>query len=194
MSDPRSDAARYRAERDMSAEERGRPQGSGSPRWATQEERWAAVEASIQMAIRRGEFDDLPGTGKPLEGLGASNDPDWWIKRKIEREGLTGMAPPAIQLRNEHGAMEQTLDGLSREADVRAHLDDFNRRVRQARMQLEGGPPVVTPTRNIDAEVVAWRERRERRAQAAREPAADERQLPNSADRTGWWRRWIRRA
>lgn len=167
MSDPRADAARYRAEREMSEAERGQDARGAGPRWATQEERWAAVETAIQIAIRRGEFDDLPGAGRPLEGLGSSDDPDWWIKRKIEREGLSGIAPPAIQLRNEHRAMEETLDAFSQESDVRAHLEEFNRRVRRARMQLEGGPPVVTPTRDVEAEVVAWRERRRLRAQPA---------------------------
>ncbi|MEE2815442.1 MAG: DUF1992 domain-containing protein, partial [Actinomycetota bacterium] len=39
------------------------------------------VETAIQLAIRRGEFDNLPGAGKPLEGLGTHHDPDWWIRR-----------------------------------------------------------------------------------------------------------------
>lgn len=138
-------------------------EGDGSPRWSTPEERWSAVETAIQLAIRRGAFDDLPGAGKPIEGLDRPSGPDWWIRRKIEREQLTGIAPPAIQLRNEHRAMEETLDGLPREQDVRAHLEDFNRRVRHARMQLEGGPPVVTPTRDVEAEVAAWHARREGR-------------------------------
>lgn len=156
------------------ASERATTASSG-PRWATQEERWAAVETAIQVAIRRGEFDDLPGAGKPIEGLGGATDPDWWIKRKIEREGLTGIAPPAIQLREEHRTMAETLDGFSHESDVRAHLEDFNRRVRRARMQLEGGPPVVTPTRDVDAEIEAWRARRAARAPRSAAPAQQER-------------------
>ena len=35
-------------------------------------------------------------------------------------------------------------------------------------MQLEGGPPVVTPERDLDVEVAAWRERREARIEAQR--------------------------
>ncbi len=47
-------------------------------------------------------------------------------------------------------------------------MADFNRRVVEARRQLQGGPPVVTPTRDAEAEVAAWRDRRreERRARA----------------------------
>lgn len=181
MSDPRDDAARYRAERDGegAAEDAG-----GPPRWTTREERISAVEASIQVAMRRGEFDDLPGAGKPIEGLDRAHDPDWWIRQKIDRENLTGLAPPAIQLRNEHRAMDDTLDEFTQEADVREHLEEFNKRVRRARMQLEGGPPVVTPVRDVDADVRAWRERRAVRP--AVEPTA------HAAPRRGWLTRWMR--
>ncbi|HLT95153.1 MAG TPA: DnaJ family domain-containing protein [Acidimicrobiia bacterium] len=40
------------------------------------------VESQIQDAIARGEFDDLPGTGRPLD-LG-EDDTGWWAKRKIQ--------------------------------------------------------------------------------------------------------------
>ena len=40
----------------------------------------------------------------------------------------------------------------TRESDVREYVDDFNRRVIDARRQLQGGPPVVTPTRDVEAE------------------------------------------
>lgn len=168
--DPRLAAAQYRIDRIREelgepAEEDERRSSAGS---ATLADRHAYVELVIQQAMRRGEFDDLPGAGRPIEGLGTSHDPDWWIRRKIEREGLTGIGPPALQLRTEHAALHDTLDGMSREADVREHLDDFNRRVKLARMQLLGGPPVVTPTVDVDAEVSAWAERR--RATARPEP------------------------
>ena len=52
------------------------------------------VETRILQAIRNGDFDDLPGHGKPIEGLGDVHDPDWWIRRKIQREDLTGLGPP----------------------------------------------------------------------------------------------------
>lgn len=142
------------------------------------------VEAAIQVAIRRGEFDDLPGAGKPIEGLGTHHDPDWWIRRKIETENLTGLGPPAIMLRNEDRALEGELDRLPREEDVREALEDFNRRVVDARRQLLGGPPVVTRTRDVDAEVRAWHERR-------RGPAAPDTEPSDASpeERRRWWRR-----
>ncbi|SFR60467.1 J-domain-containing protein [Microbacterium azadirachtae] len=130
----------------------------------------AIVETAIQVAIRQGQFDDLPGAGKPIPGLGDHHDPDWWIRRKIERENLTGLGPPALMLRVEDRELDAQLDGLRREEDVRAVLEDFNRRVIEARRQLLGGPPVVTKPRDVDAEVAAWRERRAATTAAA--PAA----------------------
>lgn len=132
-------------------------------------ERAAMVETAIQQAIRQGKFDDLPGAGKPLPGLGGAHDPDWWIRRKIETEHLSGLGPPALMLRVEHAQLDERLDRLTTEDQVRQTLEDFNRRVIEARRQLLGGPPVVTPTRDVDAEIVAWRARREARRAAERE-------------------------
>ncbi|WP_309066247.1 J-domain-containing protein [Microbacterium sp.] len=136
----------------------------------------AYVETAIQQAIRRGDFDNLPGAGKPIDGLGTHHDPDWWIRRKIENENLSGLGPPALMLRVEDRELDGELDTLSREEDVRAVVEDFNRRVREARRQLLGGPPVVTKLRDVDAEIAAWRERRAAGAASAAKAAADDRQ------------------
>ena len=125
------------------------------------------VETAIEQAIRRGEFDDLPGSGKPLTGLTGVHDPDWWIRRKIEREQLTGLGPPALTLRTENATLESRMDELFREEGVRALLADFNKRVIEARRQLQGGPPVVTPTRDVELEISGWRDRRTAKHDAA---------------------------
>ncbi|MGV2982353.1 DUF1992 domain-containing protein [Microbacterium sp. AGC85] len=156
MADPRDAAARYRAQ------QRDEPdaEAEAPPMQLTAENQHEFVETAIQLAIRRGEFDDLPGAGKPLEGLGTHHDPDWWIRRKIETENLTGLGPPALLLRVEDRELDANLDLLARESDVREVLEDFNKRVISARRQLQGGPPVVTRTRDVDAEIESWRERR----------------------------------
>jgi len=152
--------------------------------------RW--VDLQVQRAMERGEFDNLPGAGKPLQ-LPDRHDPDWWIKKLIEREEITGVAPTAILLRREDAELDAQLDDLYVEAEVRRVLEDFNRRVVEARRQLTGGPPVITPTRDIDAEVEAWRSRRAaRRAeqqQALREQRRQEAESARSRSRRRWWRR-----
>src|SRR3712207_480350 len=125
------------------------------------------VEIAIQQAQRRGDFDNLPGAGKPLPGLRQPYDPDWWIRQKIEREKLTGLGPPARTHRAEAVELDSRLDCVASERVVREILTGFNRRIVEARRQLRGGPPVVTPTRNVEEEVARWEERRALRLRAA---------------------------
>ncbi|WP_044441678.1 DUF1992 domain-containing protein [Agreia bicolorata] len=159
--DSRLSVARYQvdkltpeSERDDDAVDSGQP---------TMEQRAQIVEISIQQAMRRGDFDDLPGAGKPLTGLQNAYDPNWWIRQKIERERLTGLGPPALTLRTEDSQLDERLDAAPSEDAVRSMLSDFNARIIEARRQLQGGPPVVTAPRDVDAEVERWRERRDAR-------------------------------
>ncbi len=165
--DARVEAVRYRLRR--AAEERGEEVEETNAGQPSMDQRAHVIENAIQQAIRRGEFDDLPGAGKPLPGLTGTHDPDWWIRRKIEREQLTGLGPPALTLRTEHDEFADRVDRLGSERAVREHVEDFNRRVREARRQLQGGPPVVTPLRDPEAEVAAWLERRTARLREAEE-------------------------
>jgi len=188
--DPRLAAARYRMRRELgddAPDEAEEAERAARRDAASAADRAAYVEVAIQQAIRRGEFDDLPGAGKPLEGLTDRYDPDWWIRRKIEREQLRGLGPPALTLRVEAEELTERLDALLHEDEVREVLEDFNRRVRVARMQLLGGPPVLVRLRDVDAEVAAWRERRA--ARAAERRAAAEAAAATRRRRPRWWRR-----
>lgn len=120
------------------------------------------VDQQIRVAIARGDFDDLPGAGKPIKDLGSQHDPDWWLKKLIEREQITGVLPPALALRKEDAEFDELLDQERTEQAVRTAVEDFNRRVIEARRQLQGGPPVITRTRDVDEEVARWRARRAR--------------------------------
>ncbi|MDQ4490601.1 DUF1992 domain-containing protein [Sinomonas sp. ASV486] len=143
----------------------------------------------IRDAMARGEFDHLEYAGKPIPNLDNANDPDWWIKGLIQREQLTGLGPEALVLRVEDERLEATLDALHTEGQVRESLEAFNRRVIEARRQLLGGPPVITKTRDIEAEVRAWHERRTVAAAArAEEEAHDDAARPPS-----FWRRLVGR-
>lgn len=121
------------------------------------------VDLQIKRAMERGDFDNLPGKGKPLGDLGPLGDRDWWLKKLIEREQITGVLPAALQLRKDDTGLDALLDAEQVERLVRQHLEEFNRRIIEARRQLQGGPPVVTATRDVEAEVKRWRERRGQR-------------------------------
>jgi Domain of unknown function (DUF1992) len=151
--------------------------------------RW--VDLQIQQAMERGEFDNLPGAGKPLGDLGSPNDRDWWLKKLIEREQITGVLPPALQLRKEDAELDRELDRETAKQVVRRIVEDFNKRVIEARRQLQGGPPVVTKTRDVDQEVERWRGRlRERmRRRSATPPPAPPTSPRRAPRRRGWFRR-----
>ena len=78
------------------------------------------------------------------------------------------------------------IDEQHSEKQVRQLLEDFNARVIDARRQLQGGPPVVTKTRDVESEVRHWAERRAARAAAVAELEAQ--QEPDQIRRR-WWRR-----
>jgi hypothetical protein len=136
------------------------------------------VDLQIRQAQERGEFDNLPGAGKPIEGLGGEHDPDWWLKKLVERERIA-VLPPSIALRKEDAELDDRLDRINVEKEVRREVEDFNERVIRARYSLSAGPPLITMPRDVEATVAAWNDRRAARRAAPRtEPAATPRRRP----------------
>lgn len=142
----------------LSAGVTGPPQAVGR-----MERRGTWVDVLVDQAIARGEFDHLEYSGKPLPHLGSGHDPDWWLRSYVEREQVSGVLPEALQLRADAERLLGRLDAQRSEERVRELLEEFNARVVAARRQLLGGPPVVTPLRDVEAEVAAWRDRRRTR-------------------------------
>lgn len=163
------------------SEKRDEPTGrAAAAARISQQQTW--VDQQIRVAMERGDFDDLPGAGKPLGDLGSGHDPDWWLRKLVERERLV-VLPPSVQLRKEDAELDDRLDTLHAEREVRAAVEDFNQRVIAARYRLPEGPPLVTMPRDVEETVAAWQARRTARAAARRTaPAA---QPP----RRRWWQR-----
>ena len=112
------------------------------------------IDRQIREAAERGEFDDLPGAGKPIPDL---DQPDemWWIKRKLQSEGLT-YQPPSVVLREEvQDALEAALRARS-EADVRQIVEAINGRIREANRKGIAGPPLTLPPFNVERIVDKW--------------------------------------
>ncbi len=147
-----------------------------------QQQTW--VDLQIERAMARGEFDDLPGAGKPLE-LGETHDPDWWLKKLVEREHIA-VLPASLQLRKDDAELDARLDRLARESDVRREVEDFNARVIRARYSVPEGPPLITMPRDVEQTVAGWRERAAARRRAAR-PAPGPTTPPQRRGRR--WRR-----
>ena len=161
------------------------------------------VEKQIREAQERGEFDNLPGAGKPLD-LSDSGDPDWWVKRFAARENLDlgGALPGALALRKEAAGYPEALADVRTEANVREIIEDYNRRVLADRLRPAVGnlPPMLAKTLDVDEMVDRWRslrdevQERERQARAERDAAQHAELAEHRAGgRTSWWRRLISR-
>ena len=125
----------------------------------------SSIDRQLREATERGEFEGLPGAGKPLAGYGQEYDEDWWVKDWLRREGgAAGVIPATLAVRRAAEDLEPAVDRLQAEALVREHVADLNERIGRARRGLLDGPPVVLPPFDADAVVGGWRERRVRRA------------------------------
>lgn len=47
------------------------------------------VERKIREAAEQGAFDDLEGSGRPLPILEEPYEENWWLKRFVQREGVS---------------------------------------------------------------------------------------------------------
>ena len=107
------------------------------------------VDLQIRQAMERGEFDRLPGAGKPIEGLGAEHDPEWWLRGLIERERIA-VLPASLSLRREDAELDDRLDAIHVEA---------RRAARGRGVQRPGDPGPVPPGRGTAPDHHAARRR-----------------------------------
>jgi hypothetical protein len=118
------------------------------------------IDRQIREAQERGDFDDLPGAGKPIPDRGELHDADWWIKDLVRRENLTGVAPATLRVRKDIEELPARLDQERFEPAVRRIVAELNERVDLARRgRLEGPPVTVTPL-DVDTVVADWHKRR----------------------------------
>ncbi|MGG5259489.1 DUF1992 domain-containing protein [Phycicoccus avicenniae] len=147
------------------------------------------VERAIREAQERGEFDDLPGAGKPLR-IEGTDDPLWWVRQLAEREQIdfTGALPPAVALRKEAATFPESLLELRTEESVRRVLEDFNHRVRRDRLRPPEGrmPPLLAPTVDVEEMVGRWRELRASSQPLEVDPPVT---TGEARPRRRWWRR-----
>jgi Domain of unknown function (DUF1992) len=116
------------------------------------------VDRQIREAQERGDFDNLPGAGKPLPDRGELYDENWWLKQLVQREQLGGLAPTTLKIRKEVEELPERLAAVRDEATVREIVTKLNERIDAARRGHVDGPPVVLAPLDVDDVVRAWRE------------------------------------
>lgn len=126
---------------------RRKPRGTSFRSW---------IDRQIDDARDRGEFDELPGAGKPIGGLNKPYDEMWWVKQKLRRENLSYL-PPSLALRKAaHDALVEATEAKS-EAQVRRILAAINRQIVEANRKPSTGPAVMLVPFNTEAIVRRWR-------------------------------------
>ncbi len=134
----------------------------------------SAVDRAIREAAERGAFDDLPGKGKPLPQLQGPSNELWWVRRWMEREGVSSesLLPPAVQLRKELDRLPETLRALTTERRVRDTVEELNARVVE-HIRFPSGPHVPIGRVDVEQAVRRWRDdRRADRTDPRPEPAS----------------------
>lgn len=116
------------------------------------------IDRQVRESQERGDFDGLPGAGKPLPDLDR-RDEDWWLKRMLVREGIS-VTPPTIAIRVEVERALAKVGAAGEEAEVRAILAAINEKVRRInRLGAEGPPSTVMPL-DVDEVVERWKQGR----------------------------------
>ncbi len=114
------------------------------------------IDRQVREAIERGEFDNLPGAGKPLK-LKHVGDPDWWIKSKLEDEDLTAVLPPPIALRRAKENLQATLAGVRTEAEAREIIESLNDQIRELNINPITEVRIITALVDVEAALDEWR-------------------------------------
>ncbi|MGW9137291.1 DnaJ family domain-containing protein [Streptomyces sp. NPDC055681] len=117
------------------------------------------VDKQIREAEQRGDFSQLPGFGKPLPGIDRPYDETWWIKAKMQREGVS-MLPPALALRKEAEDTRAAVSEARSEVEVRRMLAAVNEKIEAAIRRPPPGPLLNMGPFDIDAVVEEWRAER----------------------------------
>jgi hypothetical protein len=116
------------------------------------------VERKIREAQEEGEFDNLPGMGKPIPDLGKPLDELWWVKDKLKREQLSH-TPPTLALRKEVEEARAAIDRAGSEAEVRRIVAAINERIVKVNKTGGSGPPSDFVPLDADTVVARWREK-----------------------------------
>ena len=142
------------------------------------------VERQISQAQNRGDFDGLPGAGKPLPWRSPDETVYDWVVAKARKENLDlfGMLPPGLALRRERDLLPERAAELTSEPQVRALAEDYNARVQAFwRQPQESRWSPVPGLADVEALVGGW---------AAVRPEPDpEPPAPPPVPRRRWFRR-----
>ena len=132
-------------------------------RWA----RYAAIEIMhepwierlIREALERGEFDHLPGAGRPIEDLDRPYEPGWWARRFVGQERRRAELDDLLETMNRE--LPRILAG-DEEGPMRHALERYNEALaawNEAASSDEDRIPLLDVDRLLERRSHRWRGR-----------------------------------
>lgn len=118
------------------------------------------VEGQIRRAREQGQFDDLPGKGKPLADLRDAYDPLWWGKKLVKREGIS-VVPPALEIRKTVETEMKRIRSMKEENRVRSAVLALNQKILHVNRSNVSGPPTTVAVLDVEAVIADWRKPQE---------------------------------
>ena len=103
------------------------------------------IEKRIKEAQKRGDFDDLPGSGEPLNIEDDSHVPeDLRLAYKILKNA--DCLPPELALKKEIRQMEDMLEKIPDEKEKYRQIKRINYKILQLNMMGRGSSPLLAET------------------------------------------------
>ena len=124
-----------------------KPQGLSWESW---------IDKQIRDAMERGEFDNLPGKGKPLPDIDKPRDELWWVREKLRREEVSYL-PPTLQVRKDLDEARERIRTAPTEDDVRAIVEEINAKIRYINAHAVSGPPSNLYPLHLETVLERWR-------------------------------------
>ena len=117
------------------------------------------VDQQINQATMDGQFDNLPGQGKPIPGLDQPYDDMWWVKQKINNEKLDA-TPPILRVRAEVEKFMEAFLSIYSEAALRRAIHELNHNIQVAN---KGPLGPMQPQQPLDVEMLCqkWRQQQQ---------------------------------
>jgi len=116
------------------------------------------IDRQIREAAERGEFEDLPGTGKPIPDLDKPHDENWWIRQKLRSEDLSYL-PPSLALKKEAESELGAALSAKSEIEVREIIEQINAKITRANRLGIAGPSVGFVLYDTARVLRDWQER-----------------------------------
>ena len=152
------------------------------------------IDQQIIEAEKRGVFDNLPGTGKPILAKEQTDYTQAWLRDYLRREGVSTeeFLPTPLKLRKESERLTAALPGLPSEQAVRDTVEQLNQRIMDWRRNSIG-PPIFVPLVDEETMVSRWEQARSADLAGGTGPVATDQEAPDTVPtRRRPWRRVAR--